>query len=465
MPYLAIILMLFFALIGCTAGSESKEAFNIVLITIDTLRADHLSCYGYHRKTSPVIDSIAAKGILYKNAIAPCSWTSPSMASLFTSVYPTNHGVIHGLGYRKDVTLYVQEIFSEQLTTLTEALKAQGYTTFGVASNLALGEKFGFGRGFDHFECLDGQPAVNVNKVLYQWEDAIRKSAKFFIWVHYFDPHAPYFSRSPWIDEYSPRELTQKLGFFKTSFQDLVKRIPELEQNRDMLGNLVALYDSEINYVDSFVGEFINKYKFGEDTLLIITSDHGEGFLEHHLLGHGNSLHQESICIPLIIKLPGSHQKEIDERYVTLLDIMPTILDLLGSDSPDHIRGTSILPEKQLFPLLSQLLPWKHETRDAFSELHALSLKTIVSSGWKYLYSYTDGRESLYNIENDPLERTNLIAKEEERGRSLKTTLLNWAAQAKKYPTTRNERLLSKEEQEKLEALGYAGTIVKDKIK
>jgi hypothetical protein len=116
-----------------------------------------------------------------------------------------------------------------------------------------------------------------------------------------------------------------------------------------------------------------------------------------------------------------------------------------------------MLPEKYVTPLISKLSPGKHETSNIFSELHALSLKTIIAAGWKYLYSYTDGRESLYNIEKDPLERINLIDTEEERGRLLRTTLLNWAAQAKQYPATKNERLLSKKEQENLEALGYAG--------
>ena len=131
-------------------GAVSKNDFNIVLITIDTLRVDHLSCYGYEHNTSPNMDNIADRWIIYKNAIAPCSWTAPSMASLFTSLYPINHGVIHGVFYKPKEA---KHIISDELITLAEILKAHGYTTFGVSSNLQLNKKRGFAKGFDYFEC------------------------------------------------------------------------------------------------------------------------------------------------------------------------------------------------------------------------------------------------------------------------------------------------------------------------
>jgi arylsulfatase A-like enzyme len=159
--FLIIISFMISVLLGIPAlfpdnlkAEVSKDDFNIVLITIDALRADHLSCYGYERNTSPNIDDIAEKGIIFKNAIAPSSWTAPSMVSLFTSVYPINHGVVHGIRYVDSKTIYNQEVFSNELITLAEILKGHGYTTFGVASNLHLNEKFGFARGFNYFQCL-----------------------------------------------------------------------------------------------------------------------------------------------------------------------------------------------------------------------------------------------------------------------------------------------------------------------
>jgi arylsulfatase A-like enzyme len=169
---------------------------NIVLITIDTLRADHLSCYGYERNTSPHIDKIAAQGITFKNVIAPSSWTAPSMASLFTSTYPINHGLVHGIKVRKQK----KEVLSDQLITLPEVLRKKGYTTFGVSSNHHLTEEFGFARGFDFFAYLGWKNADMVNKTVYSWETTIKQSEKYFLWVHYVDPHISYAARSPWIE-------------------------------------------------------------------------------------------------------------------------------------------------------------------------------------------------------------------------------------------------------------------------
>ena len=149
---------------GICCASPKGGTCNIVLITIDTLRADHLSCYGYERKTSPVIDAIAENGIVCSNVYAPSSWTAPSMTSLFTSVYPINHGVVHGIGYTEDNALNVQEIFSPDLTTLAEVLQANGYSTFGVSANPHLSEKFRFDRGFEYFTCLPFEGAKVVNQ-------------------------------------------------------------------------------------------------------------------------------------------------------------------------------------------------------------------------------------------------------------------------------------------------------------
>ena len=233
--------------------------YNIILITIDTLRADHLSCYGYERKTSPNIDKIANNGIIFKKAIAPSSWTAPSMVSLFTSVYPINHGITKGV-IKGGETLR-QEVFSSDLVTFTQILKENGYNTFGAASNLHLSEKLGFARGFNNFQCLSFQPAPFVNKIINSWENEIKKSDKFFIWAHYIDPHIPYSARSPWIEKYASKEQTQKLSLFRKSTEKLNKLIPALEKDPRALSNLIALYDSEVNFVDSYVGNLFKNFR------------------------------------------------------------------------------------------------------------------------------------------------------------------------------------------------------------
>jgi arylsulfatase A-like enzyme len=179
---LVLFIVLIMQVVICRA-SPKGGTFNIVLITIDTLRADHLSCYGYERKTSPNMDSLDTQGVICRTVHAPSSWTASSMASLFTSVYPINHGVMHGIGYKEGQTINIQEVFSTELVTLTEVLLAKGYTTFGVASNSHLGEQFGIARGFDYYSCLPFLPADKVNESVYAWEDEIKNAEKFFLWI------------------------------------------------------------------------------------------------------------------------------------------------------------------------------------------------------------------------------------------------------------------------------------------
>ena len=434
----------------------SKDDFNIVLITIDALRADHLSCYGYERNTSPTIDRISEKGIIFKNAIAPSSWTAPSMASLHTSLYPINHGVIHGIGYKKNKTVHVQEVFSDELTTLAEILKTRGYTTFGVASNLHLSEKFGFARGFDYFKCLSFLPARPVNKTIYSWEDKIKKSDKFFLWVHYFDPHDPYSSRSPWIEKYIPEKSVDKLNLSLKTVPALSKLITKFKKDPQILSNLIALYDSEINFVDSYIGQLIHKFELDKNTLIIITADHGEEFLDHGYFGHGHNLYQETIHIPLIIKLPDGTKKETINNHVNLIDVMPTILDMLSIDPPKQTLGKSLVKKKGLLSWLKELLSRKDSSDYTFSELtRGPIFKTILTPEWKYIYNYKNKKEQLYNIKSDSSELNNLVSKSTEQRNKLKEQLLDWASNSKKYPTKKQPIHLSPQEKEKLKGLGY----------
>jgi len=434
----------------------SKDDFNIVLITIDTLRADHLSCYGYERKTSPNIDDIAEKGITFKNAIAPSSWTAPSMVSLFTSTYPINHGVIHGLNYRRESKNYNKEVFSSDLITLPAILKTQGYTTFGVSSNHNLTAQFGFARGFDYFTYRGQATADRVNRSVYSWVDAINKSDKYFLWVHYMDPHHPYRARSPWIEHYSSQSLTKKLDLSEMSARELLRLIPTFKDDPQALSNLVALYDSEINYVDSHIGDLIQKFNLDKNTLLIITSDHGEEFLEHNFIGHSINLYQETIHIPLVIKLPHSFKKRIVNKYVNLVDIMPTILHILDINSPEQTLGKKKKKKKGPLLWLKKMLIRREKPEYSFAELDKESvLKTIITPEWKYIYDFRRKNEQLYNIKSDLLELHNLVDKETEQRNQLKEQLFNWASSAKQYYAKSLSIQLSPEERKKLEAMGY----------
>lgn len=442
--------------IGMCTGSKTGKDFNIVLITIDALRADHLSCYGYERNTSPNIDNIAGKGFIFQNATAPSSWTAPSVVSLLTSVYPTNHGVIHGVGYKKNKTLHVQEVFSNQLFTLTEVLKANGYTTFGVASNLHLSEHFGFGRGFDYYKCLPFLPAPQVNKTVYSWGGEIRNAKKFFLWIHYFDPHHYYNARNPWIADYASSALTKELKLFKKSWIELRQLIPTFREKPQTLSNLIALYDSEINFVDSSIGELFKTFEFDDNTLVVITADHGEEFLEKDQLGHGSNLYRETINIPLIVKLPQCSQKAEVNRHVSLVDVMPTILQSINIKSPEQTLGKSLLQTNGLLFWLKKKLLISDTAQYKFSEMDTIAtLKTIITPEWKYIYNCKRETGQLFNIQADPLELNDLVDNRVEESSQLKERLLRWVSKAKKYPTRKQEFQLTPKEKEKLRGLGY----------
>ena len=443
-----------------------KSDFNIVLITIDALRADHLSCYGYNRDTSPNIDKIAEKGIIFKNAIATSSWTAPSMASLFTSLYPINHGVIHGMGYKKDETISTQEVFSDELITLSELLKEHGYTTIGVASNLHLSKKFGFARSFDYFACLPFEPAHSVNEVIGLWERTINKSDKYFLWVHYIDPHYPYSPKKPWVTQYISKEsMSQITNLSDMSPWDLTVLHKKLKEDKGWLSKLkmtaleeklLAHYDSEVNYVDSYIGELIQKFNLVKNTLIIITSDHGEEFFEYDFVGHGNNLHHETTRIPLIVKLPHSSVKEKVEKNVSLVDIMPTILHILDIVPPEQSLGQPFLEKERIVGAGKKIVLRKRPSMYVYSELDNWNtLRAVITPKWKYIYDYKDNAEKLYDITSDPMELNDLAEIETTQLRHMKERLFSWESHAKKYPTTKLSPKISLEEKEKLKELGY----------
>jgi arylsulfatase A-like enzyme len=444
---------------GCTASDAPRVNCNIVLITIDTLRADHLSCYGYERETSPRIDAIARQGMMFKNVVAPASWTAPSMVSLFTSTYPINHGVIHGLEFQK-TRGFCQEVFSEKLRTLPEVLKDAGYTTFGVSSNHGLTAELGFGRGFDYFKYVNWQAADVINKIVFAWEDAIRKSDKFFLWVHYIDPHSPYFPQSPWIERYSSESLD---GMRQVSRMPSAELIAGIKKNPAMLSKVLALYDSEINYVDSHVGELIKRLGLERNSLLIITSDHGEQFMEHGSIGHAITLHKEELQVPLIIKLPGVTTAQSIERQASLVDVMPTIVRSLGIDRPEQTRGTPLLDGGRMPAGLGEVLPEWKSTAYHFAELesHAI-LKTVIAPPWKYIQDYNAGTGLLFNIVSDPLEKANVKDAYPEQADAMRDQLLSFVSDAQSFPPRDLFVQIPPDDIAKLQTLGYLSTSKRD---
>jgi arylsulfatase A-like enzyme len=362
-------LLLMFLLLGCGIGrAEPPTGYNVLLISLDTLRADHLSCYGYKRATSPRIDEVAKEGVLFENAVAASNWTVPSHMSMLTSLYPSWHGVETTKSHLGDA-----------VPTLAQVLAKQGYTTAAFVTGSSLDHKFGFSHGFqlyDDFTAIsmcetnlfEDHPANSTTVFDVPTDHVITNLAtlwlkkhgqeKFFLFLHYWDCHSDYIPPAPYDRLFDPGYKGKENG------RNVFDREKEIESGiapRD-LAHLMALYDGEIAHTDDHVGQVLQLLRemgLAEKTLLIIVADHGEGFLEHGKIFHGNTLFEELIHVPLILRLPGviPAGRRIKDN-VSQVDLMPTVLRLLGVPQPEGLQGIDLsgacrglggLPDRILF--------------------------------------------------------------------------------------------------------------------
>ena len=409
-------------LLELASGEEPPTGPNILLISIDSLRADHLSSYGYDRQTSPNIDQLAAEGILFSQAVSTTSWTLPSHASLLTGLLPEAHGVVRP-----------RHILAEWPHTLAELLAAQGYLTAAFVSAPFLSSDFGMDQGFDlyddesvHFstnaDSHSGATSPMIHEAVSGWLRANHEE-RFFLFVHYWDVHYDYDPPSPYDRLFDPDyegDLTAQA--FESN-----PRIRAGMPARD-LQHIEALYDGEIAYTDEYIGkllDLLDELNLADDTLVILTSDHGDEFFEHGRKGHYKNLHEESLRIPLIVRLPGRLPAglEVDD-VASLVDIAPTILDLVGveSEARPPMQGRSLLP-------LISGDDSAGNTHTAYASF--LNRQTAVrSSHNKYIYRFHSDRGQLYDLTNDPLEQVDLIAEgdpiADPEVRSAIDRLLDW---------------------------------------
>ncbi len=317
---------------ACSLGTWREEARpSILVVLVDALRPDHLGCYGYGRPTSPEIDRLAARSVRFSQAVAVSSWTKPSVPSLFTSLYPSQHGVLEGSA-RGGPRAAESDVLPEEARTLAEALRERGYRTAAFVHNAHLRPAFGLAQGFDEYLDSDESAPAMIRRVL-AWMDGERSetgTSPFFVYLHVLDVHWPYepppeaaralgAEAGERPDDYALREAVNR---------GLVRLSPE-EVER-----IVLRYDAEIRGVDAALGELLDGLEergLLERMVVAFTSDHGEAFLEHGTLGHGADLYEESLRVPLILKLPGARGagRVVAER-VTTLDLMPTLLELAG---------------------------------------------------------------------------------------------------------------------------------------
>lgn len=430
------------------------------MIIMDTARAANFSCCGYDRMTSPHVDKIAEEGILFKNAISPSPWTLPSHVSMFTGLYPSEHGLTEdNISIGKNIyalrTQYTHHHF------LPEILKKEGYKTVGFSNNPWISHNFGFDKGFDFFcetwklkkkrslskkiitkvRTLVPQkfhPVINNLKVrmsrfvhsdsgvketvsaMKEWFDNnYTDDAPFFVFFNFLEPHLPYLPPKPFDTKFITSSSDYK-RLRKVNQNHLKYIAREVEMHSDDFEILKSLYDGEIAYLDSRLKEIFDYFKdvnMMDETLLIITSDHGENIGEHGLMGHQFCLYDTLLRVPLIMKCPEfSFAGKVEEKYVQLSDIFYTLLDVLDI----RLEGLDVHKRSFFNRDYSELIIAEHEVprislsvlEDRFSDFEKKSLgqelKCIYSDGMKYIWNSQKENE-LYDISRDPKEEKNLL--------------------------------------------------------
>jgi arylsulfatase A-like enzyme/Tfp pilus assembly protein PilF len=427
-PACFLIWPLVFVSFVCGSVLAEDAPPNVILITVDTLRADRLSSYGYKASTTPNIDVLAQEGVLFENAIVQTPITLPSHASIFTGTYPIFHGLQDVVGrLRGDVP------------TLAEWFKENGYSTTAFVGASVLMSHWGLDRGFDFYEDyfeLQGlaevdfsrseRPADQVVNLARGWVDE-NHSKPFFLWLHLYDPHDPYTPPEPYATQLKGRP-----------------------------------YDGEIAFTDAMLGEFfrtLKKHGLYEDSLIVFTSDHGESLGEHEETYHGYFVYDASLRVPLIIRIPDGLNPGRFERGVRIanqvrsIDILPTIIQLLGHSVPAWSQGTSLVG-LAAGRRSRQLLP-------AYAESHY----PRIHFGWSPLFSISDGTHKfieapnpeLYDLKKDPRELTNLYANQTARANQMREEL--HSLQRKYFAGTEvgdsGQQEVDPETMERLKSLGY----------
>ncbi len=436
---------------GLMADTSGREETNLVLISVDCLRADHVSAYGYERKTTPHIDRFATDGVLYRNAASVSSWTLPTHMSMMTGLMPSLHGASRAYKLSSSVP-YLPEILAEN-----------GYQTLGVASGGYVSQAWGFERGFDVYRMLTDRRAREVVDAALELGTASRASrtSRQFLFVHLFDAHWPYLPPGEFLDRFAPRP------------PDISDIMPKVIHRKPPTGleeiqHFVNLYDGEIAYLDQELGRFFAGLKEAglyDRSLIILTADHGESFYEHDVWQHSESLFEEVTHIPLIVKWPRNSITGDVESLVSQLNIFPTMLEQAELVPPyDSVSLGRFLGDNPAPPInaLSEI------TWDA-KEGQGAAMRIAVRNGrLKYLLTLAGEigderfvsevvKEELYDLAKDRGEQTNLLAEGASDIGALRRDARELLERARALQANRGgqEVILDEELTEHLKALGY----------
>ncbi len=460
------LILIFSLLVGCNSKNQEQASArpNIILISLDTLRADRLGLYGYERNTSPNLDKFSKEAAIFENASSVTSWTLPAHVSMLSGLYPSSHKVTQKKGNK----------ISEKTKLLAEILKENKYRTFGFANGGYVSSHYGFKRGFEEYPRSgpkgiknDDQEVRALHKEkggtgvgLYRAKEKISElnnKEPFFIFVHTYDIHCPFHPPEPYYSKFITNSRTD------IDSSKCVQYEESENLTREQVWTLSDRYDGNIAWADNTLGEFFDWFdqtEASKNTYVIITSDHGEEFFEHGFVDHANSLYKELVHVPLIVRGPGIQSRHFKET-VSLVDIVPTVLELLGINWQGESDGASYASLLKSGKSKNKLPEWRlaeldrgKVLRSAYDDKSNMILdkdeKTFETVKKEY-YSHTDDpfeKNNTFNLENENIKkRFNELNKRIESFSSV-------PAEPKKDENTQTEED-KPENLEELKSLGY----------
>ena len=440
-------------------GNSDTQRPHVVLITVDTLRADHLSSYGYHLKTSPAMDQLAEEGVRFDRAYTAIPMTGPSHFSMFTGRYPQEHGArINGVSLPGN----------SKWLTVPQVLGRFGYTSGAFVSAWPLiGRLTNLDRHFDHYDeemersyqlVHSMRWAEDVTGPALRWLDEHKDEQNLFLWVHYFDPHEPYNLREDFAD---PEQLWEP-------------HPDSLPKDRE-IANRVRKYDSEIGYADRHIGRLldrIDKLGMRDNTLVVLLSDHGEGLGEQGFVGHGRWLYESTVRVPWIMRLPGRIKPgTVIGRNVSIMDLAPTLLDLAVPEFREESQITiSFAGRSQVGAITGNSVPQSHQVRFVSFDGKKGFLPKWVSWVWKpnsglpfrigkldgnMKMIWTPGEEQfeVFDLSQDPLEvNTQFLTADDRRYKFEEAAFERWFESTN---LAESEARLTKRDEEIFKSLGY----------
>lgn len=393
------------------AGPARPERPHVIILLVDALRADHLGSYGYERETSPAIDALARDGVLFEQAISQSTFTKSSIASLFTGRAAYEHGVYWG--DRRDAgDRLTSDVLPDSETTLAEVLRSRGYLTAAWVQNSHLRPHMGFAQGFVSYRDQQGD-ADRITGRFLRWLRGPARHHDVFAYLHYIDLHDPYLPEPPYdglfggsTGVYQDVDLDE-WGAFLAGVRD-----GRIGISASQVAQLEALYDGQIRYLDDRIGRLLAELEASglyDRSLIILTSDHGDGFMEHGFISHSSTPFDELVHVPLIVKLPGGlHAGRRVAQQVRSIDVAPTVLELLGMPVPRRVSGCSLVPL-----LEGQPEPWPgrpacgHAITEIAEHEGVAPTLAIRAGGFKYIRG-PEG-ELLYDLVEDPGESLDRI--------------------------------------------------------